>query len=271
MMGYKNDKPIDGQPDRQTFENIKQFQKDTGLPVTGKLDPDTYYMLERKTAEGWKRTEQFKLEHGVYISKGQLEQLFKESGHVLANKITDEMVNSLNRALDKYNITNPKEIKLFITVCLHESKLSLTEAGWCSKNYVKEYCKMYEPGTAKGKELGNIQVGDGYLFRGGGFIQITGRTNYQAFADSIGDPEIMKKGADYVAQKYPWEAAAFWWKENKISNIIAKGSNQDDLTTFKQVSNAVNKGPAKAYVKGFPNNWEDRVDKFKIVNKIIKD
>jgi len=55
MMGYKNDKPIDGQPDRQTFENIKQFQKDTGLPVTGKLDPDTYYMLERKTAEEWKR------------------------------------------------------------------------------------------------------------------------------------------------------------------------------------------------------------------------
>ena len=55
MMGYKNNKPIDGQPDRQTFENIKQFQKDTGLPVTGKLDPDTYYMLERKVATGWVR------------------------------------------------------------------------------------------------------------------------------------------------------------------------------------------------------------------------
>jgi len=55
LLGYKNSNPIDGKPDQQTFENLKQFQKETGLPVTGKLDPDTYYMMERKTAEGWRR------------------------------------------------------------------------------------------------------------------------------------------------------------------------------------------------------------------------
>lgn len=36
------------------------------------------------------------------------------------------------------------------------------------------------------KSLGNTQKGDGYKFRGRGYVQITGRTNYEKFSDLLG-------------------------------------------------------------------------------------
>ncbi|AID99931.1 peptidase C1 [Klebsiella variicola] len=53
----------------------------------------------------------------------------------------------------------------------------------------------YDVGTDKGKNLGNINPGDGARFRGRGFVQLTGRSNYQKYAsrigvDIIGSPDL---------------------------------------------------------------------------------
>ena len=45
---------------------------------------------------------------------------------------------------------------------------------------------LYEPGTPIGKRLGNTQAGDGALFKGRGFIQLTGRDNYTRIGTQIG-------------------------------------------------------------------------------------
>lgn len=45
---------------------------------------------------------------------------------------------------------------------------------------------LYEPGTPIGKRLGNTQAGDGSLFKGRGFIQLTGRDNYTRIGTQIG-------------------------------------------------------------------------------------
>ena len=48
------------------------------------------------------------------------------------------------------------------------------------------YFDKYEPGTSRGISLGNTNQGDGYLFRGRGYVQITGRANYQRLSNFLG-------------------------------------------------------------------------------------
>lgn len=48
------------------------------------------------------------------------------------------------------------------------------------------YFDKYEPGTKIGKMLGNTQKGDGLLFKGRGYVQLTGRANYVKASQKLG-------------------------------------------------------------------------------------
>lgn len=60
---------------------------------------------------------------------------------------------------------------------------------------VRAYFDKYEPGTRLGKILGNTHPGDGVLFRGRGYSQLSGRANYARLGallgvDLIGRPAL---------------------------------------------------------------------------------
>jgi putative chitinase len=83
------------------------------------------------------------------------------------------------------------------------------------------------------KDLGNTQVGDGPKYKGAGAVQLTGRANYKEFGDFIGDSEVLERGAEYVATKYPFTSAGFWWNQN-VSPYLRTS------TTCREVSRWVN-------------------------------
>tara|TARA_R100001510_G_scaffold57739_1_gene67314 strand:+ start:437 stop:1171 length:735 start_codon:yes stop_codon:yes gene_type:complete len=65
----------------------------------------------------------------------------------------------------------------------------------------------------------------GELWKGAGVLQLTGLYNYKQFAawllknEGIDDPNIVKKGADYVAEKYPFTSAIAWIENNNLLSV----------------------------------------------------
>jgi putative chitinase len=97
---------------------------------------------------------------------------------------------------------------------------------------------------------GDEDSGDGYKYRGRGAIQLTGKDNYQAFADHIGKPEIMDD-PDLVSDEYAFESALFFFERNNLWSICDQGVNDN---TILQLTKRVNGGT---------NGLEDRVEKTK--------
>lgn len=79
-------------------------------------------------------------------------------------------------------------------------------------------------------DLGNRLPGDGPRFRGCGPLQVTGRTHFEAFYHwlkkhkGIDDPNIVQRGTEYVANKYPFLIAVSWIERNDLLNVcLTKG------------------------------------------------
>ena len=71
---------------------------------------------------------------------------------------------------------------------------------------------------------GNEASGDGWKYRGRGALQLTGKANYQVFADYLKKPEIMTS-PDLVSTIYAFESAMFFFDKNKLWSICDKGVN----------------------------------------------
>ena len=134
-------------------------------------------------------------------------------------------LSDLNNCLKRFEINTPRRICHFISQCSHESLCG------------KYKCELADGSKYENrKDLGNVNKGDGRKYKGGGYIQLTGRSNYQKFADYMNDQKIMD-GYQYVADNYPWSSAGYWWHNNKMNNLCDK-----DETTVKMVTKRVNGG-----------------------------
>ena len=84
---------------------------------------------------------------------------------------------------------------------------------------------------------GDEASGDGFNFRGRGYIQLTGKTNYTSFSTFVGEDCVANP--DLVATKYPLASAAFYFNSNNIWAICDKGADDGTVT---RVTKAVNGG-----------------------------
>lgn len=147
----------------------------------------------------------------------------------------------LNDILPKWEINTPARVAMFLSQTLHESMefLFLKELG------NKAYFEKYDTGSIA-KNLGNTPQadGDGYLYRGRGLIQITGKDNYQKCGHALQLPLIQKPELLELPRNAVSSACWFWSVKN-----LNKHADKGGITACSIVVNGGTNGldKRKAY------------------------
>ena len=132
-------------------------------------------------------------------------------------------LEDLNFCINKFEIAKTKERFLsFISLLSYDSDLG----KFCGE-FVDSVCSKYEGRT----DLGNTQPGDGCKFKPTGYMLISGRNNYQNFANFIGDEKVME-GFSYVNSKYPFSTSGYYWKINHLNSLVDKNPSPQRMCTI---------------------------------------
>ena len=94
--------------------------------------------------------------------------------------------------------------------------------GNLEESYARQPEKIANRVYASRMGNGDEASGDGWKYRGRGALQLTGKSNYKAFADYLKKPEIMDT-PDLVATTYAFESAMFFFDRNKLWSICDQG------------------------------------------------
>jgi putative chitinase len=180
------------------------------------------------------------------LSKNQLAQL------IPGNPYIDHWHHALDQALPDYDINTPQRIAAFVAQCAHESggfkflkeNLNYKAESLCrvwprlfpNIDIARQYAQQPEKiaNRAYGSRMGNgpEESGDGWKYCGRGLIQLTGKSNYQAFADSIETP--VEDVPEYLATfEGAVQSAGWFWEAHNLNQFADKG---DILTMTKRIN-----------------------------------
>ena len=206
----------------------------------------------------------------LHVSKSTIYDLIRK-GEIHSYKIgrkvrfTQEDVDELNRILWKYEINTPNRIAHFLAQCAVESQRGYGRVEqYNPPDPITYFTGEYENNN-RAKNLGNTEKGDGPLFSGAGAIHITGRANYQAFSDYMGDERIITDGALYVGQNYYWESAGFYWSIGK-----PRTANDDRYDLNKKCDENASVEVITRIINGGKSKLEEREKAYAYFSEVIQ-
>jgi putative chitinase len=236
----------DGSFGPNTEKKVKEWQTANGITADGIVGPGTWSKMFGATTQPVQVVKE-----DVVIPVSSEFKLQNLKGH-----IPDAVIAQIPETAKKFNITNPLRLAHFLAQCGHESGgfKAVSENLNYSADGLKKIFGKYFPGNLNesyarqpekiasrvyGSRMGNgdESTGEGFKFRGRGYIQLTGKQNYTNFAKFIGEDTV--SNPDLVATKYPLASAAFFFDSNKLWSICDKGA---DVATVTAVTKRVNGG-----------------------------
>ena len=261
-------------------DDVKKLQEKLGLTADGSFGPGT-----EKAVKTWQSSNGLTAD-GV-VGDGTWSKMFGSSTTIQSSPVTnvvippssfklenlkghipDSVIAQIPETAAKFNITNVLRLAHFLAQCGHESggfKAVSENLNYSAKGLVGTFPKYFNATTAAqyerkpemiasrvyGGRMGNgdESTKEGYKFRGRGYIQLTGKSNYTGFAKFIGEDTVANP--DLVATKYPLASAAFFFNNNNLWSICDRGA---DDATVTAVTKRVNGGTI-----GLP----DRIKHFK--------
>jgi putative chitinase len=248
-----------------TGEDVKKLQEKLGIAADGSFGPGT----EAKV-KAWQSANGLAAD-GV-VGDGTWSKMFGEGAPAAApavaippsafkldklkGHIPDAVIAQIPDTAAKFNITTPLRLAHFLSQCGHESGgfKAVSENLNYSADGLKKIFPKYFPGNlnesyARQPEKianrvyssrmgnGNEVSGEGFKFRGRGYIQLTGKSNYEAFDKTVGDDILANP--DLVSTKYPLASAAFFFNNNGLWSVCDRGA---DDATVTAVTKRVNGG-----------------------------
>ncbi len=183
------------------------------------------------------------------LTLSQLKQLLPKNPYV------EHWHHALEQIFPDYDINTPKRMAAFIAQCAHESggfmvlkeNLNYKPASlrklfskyFPTDELANQYCSKHNKQAAIANRIyggrmgnGDESSGDGYRFCGRGLIQLTGRSNYQSFADSL--EMNIDDVPEYLATfEGAAQSACWFWETNKLNQWADAG---DILTLTKRIN-----------------------------------
>lgn len=222
-----------------TETSVKNWQADHGLEPNGIVDEIVWNKLV-----------------GTDINLNSQALTADLKFHNLNGKIPEDVLSQIPETAIKFSILSNLRLAHFLTQCGHESGgfKFLTENLNYSAEGLKNTFPKYFPGDLANEYArqperigsrvyanrmgnGDEASGDGYKYRGRGYIQLTGKDNYQSFSEFIGEDVVANP--DLVATKYPLASAAFYFASRQLWPKCDMGA---DETVVTEVTRAVNGG-----------------------------
>jgi putative chitinase len=165
---------------------------------------------------------------------------------LIALGIEGKWFEPLQETFEKYQINTPKRQACFIGQCMHESggfkflreNLNYSARAlmntWPSRfpdaDIAEKYARQPEMIANKvyGGRMGNTEDGDGAKFIGRGLIQLTGKDNYMAFGDAIGE-DLVANPQLVEEPRYAALSAGWFWNKRGL-NTLADAMDIETLT-----------------------------------------
>jgi putative chitinase len=165
---------------------------------------------------------------------------------LLALGIDGKWFEPLQETFEKYQINTPKRQACFIGQCMHESggfkflreNLNYSAKAlmntWPSRFPDMDTAEKFERNPEKiankvySGRMGNTEDGDGAKYIGRGLIQLTGKDNYRAFGEAIG--EDLVANPQLVEQPRYAALSAGWFWNRKQLNLLADSMDIDTMT-----------------------------------------
>lgn len=267
--------------------DVKKIQERLGVDPTGNFGPKT-----EAAVKAWQKANGLKddgivgpntlTKMGIAVSAAPAAapvsipssafKLEKLKGH-----IPDAVIAQIPDTAAKFNITNTLRLAHFLAQCGHESggfravqeNLNYSadglnkifpkyfkNAGRDAAQFARNPEKIANVVYANRMANGDTASGDGWRFRGRGYIQLTGKGNYTKFDKMV--TESILEQPDLVATKYPLMSAAFFFDSNGLWSICDRGTTDEIITA---VTKRVNGGTI---------GLADRIKHFKEYYNLLK-
>jgi putative chitinase len=225
----------------KTDAAVKAWQSSNGLTADGIVGPSTWSKL---FGESTTSSPIIITEPSPSPSVGGL-KLEKLKGH-----IPDAVIAQIPDTASKFGINTPLRLAHFLAQCGHESggfKVTQENLNYSAKGlmgifkkyfptqslaeaYQRQPQKIANKVYASRMDNGTEASGDGYKFRGRGYIQLTGRANYTAFGKAINEDIV--SNPDVVSGKYALLSAAWFWSKNGLNKLADGGATDATVTSI---------------------------------------